>query len=217
MRQKRSDSAAEASTAGSRSMASEPSTHAATVKRTQKSKLNFEHRVFLRALLIWLPSFVLLVILCWRIDLSPLTRWTVVLLLAAAALAAAFRLKNFVLRPLRTLSNMLSAIREEDYSVKARGGGHEDALSQLVLETNALAESLRERQYRDIEAGALMKQVMTEIDVAIFIFDLSGTLRLINRAGEELIGRPAEEAVSKSATELGLADYLNKPDLRDAQ
>src|SRR4051812_25622471 len=93
MRQKRSDSAAEASTAGSRSMASEPSTPGVKMKRTQNYKLNFEHRVFLRALLIWLPSFVLLVILCWRIDLSPLTRWTVVLLLAAAALVAAISLK----------------------------------------------------------------------------------------------------------------------------
>jgi two-component system nitrogen regulation sensor histidine kinase NtrY len=216
MPQKRSGSVAEAFTAGLRSMASERSAPLAKMKRSQKFKLNFEHRVFLRALLIWLPSFVLLIILCWRSELSPLTRWTVVVLLAAVALVAAFSLRNFVLRPLQTLSNMLSAIREEDYSVKARGGGHQDALSQLVLETNALAESLRERQYRDIEASALMKQVMTEIDVAIFIFDLSGTLRLINRAGEELIGRPAEQVVGKSATDLGLGDYLNKPDLRDA-
>jgi PAS domain S-box-containing protein len=185
--------------------------------QSREFKLNFEHRVFLRALLIWLPSFVLLVILFWRSELSPLTGWTLVVLLAAAALVAAVSLKNFVLRPLQTLSNMLSAIREEDYSVKARGGSHQDALGQLVLETNALAESLRERQYRDIEAGALMKQVMTEIDVAIFIFDLSGTLRLINRAGEQLIGIPTEQVVGRSATDLGLDDYLNKPDLRDAQ
>src|SRR4051794_7326550 len=158
MLRKRSASVAGVSTGGSRSMASEPGTSPARVDRSQGFKLNFEHRVFLRALLIWLPSFVLLVVLCWRSELPPLTRWTLVVLLATGALVAAFNLKNFVLRPLRTLSNMLSAIREEDYSVKARGGSHQDALGQLVLETNALAESLRERQYRDIEAGALMKQ-----------------------------------------------------------
>src|SRR3954471_20239721 len=108
MPQKRSGSVAEAFTAGLRSMASERSAPLAKMKRSQGFKLNFEHRVFLRALLIWLPSFVLLVVLCWRSELPPLTRWTLVVLLAAAALAAAFNLKNFVLRPLRTLSNMLS-------------------------------------------------------------------------------------------------------------
>jgi PAS domain S-box-containing protein len=196
-------------------MGSEPSLSPESAKRSHNSKLNFEHRVFLRALLIWLPSFALLIILSWRSNLSPLTRWTIVLMLAAVAMVTAFSLKNFVLRPLQTLSNMLSAIREEDYSVKARGGSHQDALGQLVLETNALAEALRERQYRDIEAGALMKQVMTEIDVAIFIFDLSGNLRMVNRAGEQLLGLPAEQILGHSATDLRLDEYLKKADVRD--
>jgi len=155
----------------------------------RRFRLNFEHRVLARAVLISLPSFALAAVLLWRIDLSHLTRWTILLILAALALVTAISLRNVVLRPLQTLSNMLSAIREEDYSVKARGGGHHDALGQLVLETNALAQSLRERQDRDIEASALMKQVMTEIDIAIFIFDLSGNLRMVNRAGEQLLAK----------------------------
>src|SRR4051812_22504181 len=166
MLQRHLDSAAGASTVGSKSMASERSSPPAAARRKHNFRLNFEQRVLLRALLVWLPTFVLLIILLWRSDFSPLTRWTVVLALGVLALLAAFKVRTFVLRPLQTLSNMLAAMREEDYSVKARGGGHHDALGQLVLETNALAESLRQRQERDIEAGALMKQVMTEIDVA---------------------------------------------------
>jgi two-component system nitrogen regulation sensor histidine kinase NtrY len=196
-------------------MASEPSSPSAAVEPKQNFRLNFEHRVLLRALLVWLPTFVVLIIMLWRGDVSQLMRWTAVLALGVLALLTAFSVRTFVLRPLQTLSNMLAAMREEDYSVKARGGGHHDALGQLVLETNALAESLRERQEGDIEAGALMKQVMTEIDVAIFIFDLSRTLKLVNRAGEQLLGQPAEQMFGRSANELGLDEYLRKTDVRE--
>jgi nitrogen fixation/metabolism regulation signal transduction histidine kinase len=179
--------------------------------------LNFEHRVLLRAVLITLPSLALATVLLWRIEITHLSRWTILLSLALLAVVTTISLRNLVLRPLQTLSNMLSAIREEDYSVKARGGGHHDALGQLVLETNALAESLRERQDRDIEASALMKQVMTEIDVAIFIFDLSGDLRMVNRAGEQLLAQPSEAIVGRAAAELGLDQYLQSADQRDVQ
>src|SRR3954467_15897538 len=217
MLQRPSDSAAEAFTAASRSMDSERPSHSADSKRVPRRGLNFEYRVLARALLASLPSFLLAAFLLWRIDLSSLTRWTILFIVVALVLLTSISLRNLVLRPLQTLSNMLSAIREEDYSVKARGGGHHDALSQLVLETNALAEALRERQDRDIEAIALMKQVMTEIDVAIFIFDLSGSLRMVNRAGEQLLARPSEEIVGHSAAELGLDEYLKSADLRDVQ
>ena len=210
-----SDSVAEVSTGALRSMASDAQQKSARPKPT--FSLNFEHRVLTRALLVSLPAFCVAIYFLWRTDLSPLTRWTVLILMAALASLTALSLRNLVLRPLRTVSNMLSAIREEDYSVKARGGGHHDALGQLVLETNALAEALRERQDRDIEASALMKQVMIEIEVAIFIFDLSGHLRMANRAGEQLLGKPSEEIVGRAAEELGLEPYLKTADLRDVQ
>ena len=186
-------------------------------ERSRRYRLNFEHRVLLRAVLVTLPSLALATVLLWRIEITHLSRWTILLTVALLAALTTISLRNLVLRPLQTLSNMLSAIREEDYSVKARGGGHHDALGQLVLETNALAESLRERQDRDIEASALMKQVMTEIDVAIFIFDLSGDLRMVNRAGEQLLAQPSEAIVGHAAADLGLDQYLKSADLRDVQ
>src|SRR3954463_3571847 len=217
MLQRPSGSAAEASIAASRSMDSERNLHPPSAKRTARFRLHFEHRVLLRALLISLPSFAVAAVLLWGNDFSPLTRWTIVFLLLVSVILTSVSLRNLVLRPLQTLSNMLSAIREEDYSVKARGGGHHDALGELVLETNALAQALRERQDRDIEASALMKQVMTEIDVAIFIFDLSGNLRMVNRAGEQLLAQTAEAMVGQSAGELGLEEYLKSADLTDVQ
>jgi two-component system nitrogen regulation sensor histidine kinase NtrY len=49
---------------------------------------------------------------------------------------------------------------------------------------------------------------MEEIDVAIFAFDANETLRLVNRAGQELIAQPAERILGRHAAELDLADCL---------
>lgn len=49
---------------------------------------------------------------------------------------------------------------------------------------------------------------MGEIDVAVFAFDDGNTLVLINRAGERLLGRPAERAYGLNADQLGLTPFL---------
>jgi signal transduction histidine kinase len=49
---------------------------------------------------------------------------------------------------------------------------------------------------------------MEEIDVAVFAFDESRALRLVNRSATALLGRPAEQLLGKDAAELGLADSL---------
>lgn len=176
--------------------------------KVQRPALNFDQRIFVRALLVWLPTFVVMVILLWQGDYSSQTRWTAVLLLGVAALATAGTQKTLVLRPLQTLSNLLSAIREEDFSFKARGGNHHDSMGELVLEVNSLSEALRQKRLGAMEAISLMKQVMMEIEVAVFTFDKTETLRMVNRAGEQLLARTSERLMGRSAGELGLAAYL---------
>jgi nitrogen fixation/metabolism regulation signal transduction histidine kinase len=139
-----------------------------------------------------------------------------VILLAIFALGMVLNLQEFVLRPLQTLSNMLAAIREEDFSFRARGATHEDALGELVIEVNALSDMLRQRRLGAMEAIALMKQVMMEIDVAVFTFDPQQHLRIVNRAGEELLARPSERLIGRGAGELGLDGYLQQKELRNA-
>jgi nitrogen fixation/metabolism regulation signal transduction histidine kinase len=103
---------------------------------------------------------------------------------------------------------LLAAIREGDYSIRARGGRREDALGEVILEVNALGENLRQQRLAALEATALLSKVMTEIEVAVFTFDGAQKLRLINRAGEKLLGKPAERLLDGSAPDLGLADCL---------
>jgi two-component system nitrogen regulation sensor histidine kinase NtrY len=180
-------------------------------------RLSFENRIILRSFLLWLPAFFIVVALLWAAEYSAETRWSLIILLLLFGIGFSFALKSFVLRPLQTLSNMLAAIREEDFSFRARGGNHDDALGELVLEVNALSEMMRQRRLGAMEAIALMKQVMMEIDVAVFTFDAKSRLRMVNPAGERLIAMTAERALNRTAQELGLASCVDGSEQRRAE
>jgi nitrogen fixation/metabolism regulation signal transduction histidine kinase len=124
-------------------------------------------------------------------------------------LGAAFSLRSHLVYPLQTLSNLLAAVREEDYSMRARGARPDDAMGEVLLEVNALSEALRGRRLGTMEASALLRKVMEEIDVAVFTFDSDRCLRLLNRAGERLLGQPVERVLGQAAAELGLAECLD--------
>jgi nitrogen fixation/metabolism regulation signal transduction histidine kinase len=122
-----------------------------------------------------------------------------------------------VIRPMQTLSNMVAAIREEDFSFRLRGGGREDSLADLIFEINSLAIRLQQQKISALEATALLKKVMMEIDVAVFTFDQQQRLRIVNRAGEQLMGRIAPRMLGLTAEELGLQEFLQSPGPQTAQ
>ena len=110
---------------------------------------------------------------------------------------------------MRTLSNLLAALREGDFSIRARGANRDDVLGEVLREVNALGETLRRQRLGALEATTLLRKVMEEIDVAVFAFDGSGRLRLVNRAGERLLDEPSMRLIAGgTATELGLAGCL---------
>ena len=105
-----------------------------------------------------------------------------------------------IVRPLQTLTNVVGALREEDYSFRARGAIPNDALGELALEINALADILTEQRIQTIEATALLRRVVDEIDVPLFTFDPDHILRLVNAAGERLLQQPSARLLGKTAT-----------------
>jgi two-component system nitrogen regulation sensor histidine kinase NtrY len=175
-----------------------------------------ERRVLTLALLAGLPGSLLAFILLWVGDYSPRTQVTLGVIVAGIWLGFAFAVRHRVVFPLRTISNLLGALREGDFSVRARGGRRDDALGEVVLEVNALSETLREQRLGAVEASALLRKVMEEIDVAIFAFDGEQSLRLVNRAAERLLGQPATRLLGRTAGELGLAACLEGENPRTA-
>ena len=167
-----------------------------------------ERRIFQLALLAGLPGVIVSMGILWRGGYSAKVQWTLGLFVVGGWLVTALVLRERVVRPLQTLSNMLAALREGDYSIRARGADREDALGLAFLESNLLGETLRTQRLGAMEATALLRTVMAEIDVAVFAFDDEDRLRLVNREGERLLGHPAERLLGRTAEQLELADSL---------
>jgi PAS domain S-box-containing protein len=167
-----------------------------------------ERRVFLLALVTGAPAVIATLILLWLGNYSGKVQWTVGLTVVSCWLITAAVLRERVVRPLQTLSNMLAALREGDYSIRARGADREDALGLALLESNLLGETLRTQRLGAMEATALLRTVMSEIDVAVFAFDDEDRVRLVNRAGERLLAQPAERVLGRTADQVGLAEGL---------
>lgn len=177
--------------------------------RGKPPKLRFERRILLLTLAGGLPALLTLQLVLYTQGVSAKAQWTAAVLLGGAWLATGFAVRERVVRPLQILSNLLAALREGDYSIRARGAGIDDALGLAFAEVNALSEPLREQHLGALEATAFLRKVMAEIDVAVFALDEERKLRLVNRAGERLLGQPAERLVGRSADGLGLERCLS--------
>ncbi|HSK63992.1 MAG TPA: ATP-binding protein [Pyrinomonadaceae bacterium] len=177
----------------------------------RKTRLKFEKRVTLLSLAAGFPGVALCAFLLWYGSYSAQVQWTVDLLLVLLWLGISFNLKQRIVRPLQTLSNILAAIREGDFSIRGRRALTGDALGEVMLEVNDLGQTLREQRLGAMEATALLRTVMHEIDVAVFAFDGDHRLRLVNRAGERLLAQPAARLLGRTSEELGLSECLNQP------
>jgi nitrogen fixation/metabolism regulation signal transduction histidine kinase len=173
--------------------------------------IRYDVRIVLLAAVAGLPGVLLALLLLWLGSYAPRLQWTLTFLVLLAWGIGTLVLRERLVRPLQVLSNMLAGLREGDYSIRARGTGANDPLGLAFMEVNALEEILREQRLGAVEAEALLRKVMEEIDVAIFAFDHEDRLQLVNRAGERLLGRAADRLRGRTAGELRLADVLSGP------
>ncbi len=171
-------------------------------------KIAHERMVFFQCLLAGLPAVVVAMSYLWFGDATPKVQWTLTLLILGFWLGFAAAVQGRVVRPLQTMANLLSALREGDFSVRARGARRDEPLGDVMSEINTLSRTLQDQRMSALEATALLRTVMEEIEVAIFAFDAEGRLRLANHAGQILLGKPAERILGRDAAELGLADCL---------
>jgi nitrogen fixation/metabolism regulation signal transduction histidine kinase len=173
--------------------------------------LRFDQRILLLALAAGFPAALVSLILLWTGDYTARVQWTLSLFVVGAWLGCSFAVRHRVVLPLQTLSNLLAALRERDFSIRARrtsarlpGPAVEDPLAAVMLEVNELAGTLHDQRLGALEASTLLRTVMLEIDVAVFTFDGQHALRLVNRAGERLLRLPSEQLLGKTAEELKL-------------
>ena len=176
--------------------------------RRHRRRLTHESRVFALAILAGAAGTGTALGLLWFGDYDDKIRWTLTLFVLLCWLSFAMATRERVIRPLQTISNMLAALREGDFSTRARGARDSDALGLALLEVNMLAATLRSQRLSTLEATSLLRTVMEEIDVAIFTFDETHRLRLLNRAGERLLAQRSERLLGRTSAELGLEECL---------
>ena len=174
-----------------------------------QSRLRFDQRILLLALAAGFPAALVALFMLWTGPYTPKVQWTLTVVIVGVWTGCSFSVRHRVVLPLQTLSNLLAALRESDFSIRARGASGDDPLGAVMLEVNVLASTLHDQRLGALEAGALLRTVMVEIDVAVFTFDREQTLRLVNRAGERLLAQPAEQILGRTADDLGLSSCLH--------
>jgi two-component system nitrogen regulation sensor histidine kinase NtrY len=172
----------------------------------------FEARLLFSILLTGAPGVVLSLLLLWNTDYSldhKLEGSTLVVLLWLGLSASA---QGNVVNSLRALSNVISAVKDEDFSFLATKAISGDALGELALEINKLSRALAEERLGTLETTNLLHKVMMEAGAIIFAFSPENRLRIINRAGTRFLGKQEEEVLNRTAEELGIQDLLEGPD-----
>src|SRR5687767_14636993 len=174
----------------------------------REPRLSHDRRILLMALASALPGALISLIFLWTGDYTPKVQWTLTVVIVTVCLGFAFALRERVVLPLQTLSNLLAALGEGDFSIRARGARGGDPLGEVMIEVNALVETLRHQRLDALEATTLLRKVMAEIDVAVFTFDEKQELKFVNRAGTRLLNQPAERLLGRDAKEIGISDCL---------
>jgi len=163
------------------------------------------------ALLAGFPAVGVALGTLWGGSREPLIVWIITAAVLIPWLGGIWWLRARLVYSLRSAANLVGALRQGDFAIRGRSGIKDGAYGSLVLEVNDLAEVLQAQRLDEMEAVALLRNVLGEIDVAIFAFDDDQRLRMLNGAAERVLGRTATTAVGLDAQELGLADCLQGP------
>jgi two-component system nitrogen regulation sensor histidine kinase NtrY len=167
-----------------------------------------DQQILLLTLVAGLPGALTSLIILWTGAYTPKVQWTLTVLIVGFLVGFAISIRGRVVLPLQTLANLLAAMREDDFSIRGRTADPDDPLGAVLIEINQLAETLHEQRLGAVEATALLRTVMEQVDVAVFAFDPSERLRIVNRTGERLMGRSMEQMLGRTAEELTVTDWF---------
>jgi two-component system, NtrC family, nitrogen regulation sensor histidine kinase NtrY len=181
-------------------------------RHIRKRKPSAIRRAWLFCFLLALPTFLFAGILLWQQHVTTAPAFLLLFCLFIYLLLIAASLIEGLMRPLQTLSNVVSSMREGDYSFRARGANSADALGELASEINALADLLQKQRVRSLEATALLARILEVMHAPLFAFDREDLLQLVNNAGAQLLGRQLARCFGHSASELGLDNLLASAD-----
>ncbi len=187
-------------------------TEPADMGRRHRGRMpRFERRVLGGSLLVTFPAWAALACV---VIFGPLAWiWSAFLLFAAAVATALMARWHYrrVVYPLYTLSGLLEALRQGDYSLRGAPGS---VLGDVFYDVNALAERLQKERLDFEETSYLLGKTLAALSSAVFVFDEHRRLRLMNPAGQHLLDVGPRELFGRKATDMKLDGLLDGPDAR---
>jgi two-component system nitrogen regulation sensor histidine kinase NtrY len=197
--------------------------HSASARRKRlplgrsRQRLSFERWLRLWLYAMGLPAFTFAAVEFHHYRIDPSIQWIALPSIVIAWLFLVSLLLENIIRPLQTLANVVAALREDDYSFRARGGRRNDAMGDLALEINALAGMLQVQRVGAMEAMALVERVMKAMQSPVLAFDPDGKLKLLNSAAERAFNlrpqvAPGSPITKTNATRQDLERLLRSQD-----
>lgn len=170
--------------------------------------LPFERRLFITILLTGCFGTIFSIFLLWTSSYSLNHKIEATVLLFIFWLGSTFLVYERTVNSLRVLSNVISALEEEDFSFRATQAVQGDALGELAIEINNLARALEEERLGALQTANLFRNVMAEAGAAIFAFSSDHRLRLLNRTAAALLGHDETFLLHRTAQELEIGDLV---------
>jgi len=177
----------------------------------RRKGLTFQRRIVWLALAGGAPALVLALVLLRDAPIADSVFRLIVVVVVGVWIGFAIAVHRATVEPLRSIANLLEALRGGDYGIRGRYARKGDALGDVVLEANRLGATLRAQRFEALEASALLQKVLAEVDVAVLAFDGDGNIRLANRAAGELLRRHPDAVVGMSAEQAGVDRLLEGP------
>jgi len=169
---------------------------------------NLELALMLLVIVGGLPAVLVALWFLWREDLAPEVRWTLTVIVLTGWIAAGSAARQLAVRSLSVIANLLGALREGDYSIRGLSARSGSSMAMVMREVNDLGSTLQRQRTEAVESTALLTHVMEEISVAVFAFDPTHQLLLVNKAGERLFGKAQAELLGTPAVGMGMDEYL---------
>ncbi|HYN09929.1 MAG TPA: ATP-binding protein [Vicinamibacterales bacterium] len=155
-----------------------------------------------------LPAVAIAIYSLFTQPRAPEVQWTLLVVVLLVWLGAASAARQLAVRSLNLVANLLGALREGDYSIRGLSARSGSSMAMVMREVNDLGSTLQRQRTEAVESAALLTHVMEEIGVAVFAFDPTNQLLVVNRAGEGLMGKSSEELIGSPASSLGFDEYL---------
>ncbi|MEH6586266.1 MAG: ATP-binding protein [Halioglobus sp.] len=147
------------------------------------------------------PSFILSMLFLSQLSVSPYLKVLIIILLVSWLAGFSYSLHKGFSHHVRTLSILIEAIKNGDYSLRGGGGQNSSELGELYGQINALSDELMSSRAKENELFLLLQKVMDQIKVSIIVLDSNDRIQLLNKSALALLKLDAEIAPGQQLTD----------------